>query len=246
MNRQEWIDRLATGGDKPHTRGVIYNKQEVDQIFRTGSRITSVCYTHPITNKEYEFFTNNHIFGYPSLGESFCPCSLTIPGECVPREGCEDGIMNSFDKYAAVHNNTDFYIWSIDELLDLLAGLGRVEGEGYDGNCTVESLIKEILDPDNKYKKTKQGVTRHLGMTSNNLMVDLKCMFLLGSACIEGTIGDSAVKIYSTSNHALRYYLNDTQENIEKMDIQGTYSCVPAQWKEFVEHLNKTAEEAME
>lgn len=129
MNRLEWIELLTTGGKSPHIKGVIYSHEEVENILK-GNRnnITAVTYTKDDEN-QVEFFTNNHILGYPFLGDDFCPCSMSTPITAVPRPGCEDGVLDSVDKYNAVFNRTR-HIWSMDELIDFLATIGMVEGEG--------------------------------------------------------------------------------------------------------------------
>ena len=130
MTRTEWIELFTTGMDKPHTKGVIYTEEQVDEIIKRGERITSICYTDD-DGKDHEFFTNNHIFAYPAMGNYWCSCSMGFPISVVPRPGCEDGIIDNFAKYKVVHGS-DFYMWSYDELIDYLATLGMVKGEGLD------------------------------------------------------------------------------------------------------------------
>lgn len=129
MNRVQWIELLLTGGDKPHIKGVVYSREEAERILSGEGRnnITGITWSDDLGN-EAEFFTNNHLFGYPHLGDDFCPCSMSTPMSCVPRPGCEDGIINSVDKYLAVHKRA-LMIWSMDELIDFLAQRGMVDGE---------------------------------------------------------------------------------------------------------------------
>lgn len=129
MTRSEWLELFKTGNGKKHIAGVIYTREQVDEILQSSNKsIVEITYhrdDHDF-NTDVAFFTNNHIFAYPYLGDKFGSCTMAVPPLCIPRPGCEDGVMNTFEKYSVVHKRSKT-LWSEDELIDFLETLGMVE-----------------------------------------------------------------------------------------------------------------------
>lgn len=128
MNREQWKEFFKTGNGKPHCAGRVLSKAEVTSIFKDpNGTITSITYQDDLGNVA-EFFSDNHIFGYPELGPDFISSTMLTRQPCVPRPGCEDGNINSLDKYHAVFK-VELSIWSEDELIDFLATRFKVDDE---------------------------------------------------------------------------------------------------------------------
>lgn len=49
-------------------------------------------------NKNQYFFSNDHCQDH-GLGEDFVPVTHYLPARCVPREGIEDGIIDTVEKW---------------------------------------------------------------------------------------------------------------------------------------------------
>lgn len=131
MNREEWKNLFLTGGGKRHLAGVVYSKEQTDELLKQPrGNITGMIYSNEEGEEEetVEFFTNNSLVWYPHIESLFCSCSMTTPMDCVERPGCEDGIINTLDKYQVVFKRTR-YLWSVDEVIDFLATKYRVTGE---------------------------------------------------------------------------------------------------------------------
>lgn len=99
--------------------GRVFTEQDViDRIAHGGPLIA-----HNFSTKEgleYEFFTNNHLFGYKLFPIEVIPVTMQMPLAVVPREGCEDGIIDSYDKYRAVFKDS-ICLWSLDQIIEVMA-----------------------------------------------------------------------------------------------------------------------------
>lgn len=115
---------------KTHQRGEVLTEAEVIDFFnmhgsvRSHASITShsFCFRY-IDHPDYDevmFFSRNHLFGYKVLPSDFVACSFGANGNCVAREGVEDGVMDTFDKWKVVHGERKRFIFSLDELVDFL------------------------------------------------------------------------------------------------------------------------------
>lgn len=132
MNRAELKELVLTGNGKPYLTGNIYSKEQVNEILASSKGITSHEFSLTNENGEtinYEFFSNNHIFAYKVLPIKTLSCSMVTPLDVVPREGCEDGIIDNFDKYKAVFSRNEDVkrIFSLDELLDVLVAYSYID-----------------------------------------------------------------------------------------------------------------------
>lgn len=115
---------------KKHLYGEVLTEQQVIgyfeqcKFFSTVRGLTSHSFSlHSLPNTDYDevvFFSRNHLYGYQTIPEDFTSCSFGIPGHCVARPGCEDGVIDTFDKYKAVHGHKTRYLWSIQELVDFI------------------------------------------------------------------------------------------------------------------------------
>lgn len=115
---------------KKHLGGNVLTEQEIINFYndvKSGKEYRNGLCEHSLSlgsdNNEYSgvsFFTHNHLYGYTIIPEDFCSCSFSIPGRCVARPGCEDGIMDSFDKYKAVHGKGVRYLYSVQALVDFI------------------------------------------------------------------------------------------------------------------------------
>lgn len=214
MNRLELLNVFVNGDGKfSHNKGVIYNKEQVNEILsKPGGRITEIIYTDD-KGDDVTFFTNNHLFGYPHLGDDFCPCSMTLPISCVARPGCEDGVINSLDKYIAVHPR-DKILYSYDELLDYLETINKVE---------VVDFIDFVFDKcsaDKMWDRTQYGTETFKGKTGDgkNQIVEMESVFAIGSLYCSGKIGNGVFNLYYRYGGTYQYYLANSQDEINKME----------------------------
>lgn len=66
------------------------------------------------------FFSDDHCFGVHVLPEHFVPCTMEFPRRIVPREGLEDGWVDTIEKYIRIFQKDCEQITSIEELVDFL------------------------------------------------------------------------------------------------------------------------------
>jgi hypothetical protein len=66
------------------------------------------------------FFTDNHCFGNGQLPSGWVPCSQSFPLMVTPREGLEDGVIDTIEKFVSVFESDAKQITSMDELLEIL------------------------------------------------------------------------------------------------------------------------------
>lgn len=123
--RNEWMEAF-TAPTVLKQQCLILNESQITECFNKGERFTYVGYhddKHCVV-----FFTSTYFFT-DNLGAKFVHCSSIAGSRAVPRPGCEDGWMNTFDKYKAVHCVDTTIIYSYEELIDFLDKLGMVERE---------------------------------------------------------------------------------------------------------------------
>ena len=101
-----------------YLNGRVLTEQDViDRIAHGGPLIA-----HNFSTKEgleYEFFTTNHLFGYKLFPMEVIPVTMHMPLGVVAREGCEDGIINTYDKYKVVFKDS-IRLWSLDHILEIM------------------------------------------------------------------------------------------------------------------------------
>lgn len=74
-----------------------------------------------ISDNDYFFFSDDHCFGVNVLDETqWCPCTSNFPMYVAPREGLEDGYIDTVAKYIKVLCKDMKQITSIGDLVDLL------------------------------------------------------------------------------------------------------------------------------
>lgn len=69
---------------------------------------------------KYFFFSDDHGFGHGVLPDDFVPCTAYLPLEVTPREGLEDGIVDTVEKYMFIFCKDKKQINSIEELCEYL------------------------------------------------------------------------------------------------------------------------------
>lgn len=129
LTREEWYQEFAKpvlptnlGIKNPYCQ--ILTAEEVRRAFWCGHNINWVGYREG--DKGCVFFTSNYHF-CDKLGDKFVHVSGTTRNTAVPRPGCEDGHMNTLEKFKAVFHAEDIYIYSKEELVDFLDTIGMVE-----------------------------------------------------------------------------------------------------------------------
>lgn len=106
---------------KPYIDGKVLSKEEVNERFKHASSIT--VHTFTINNQQYEFFSNNHIFGHGLWPIKVESSTFTIPLTVNPREGLEGGLVSNVDEYFNVFKPY-LILFSFDEVLEtMLDGL---------------------------------------------------------------------------------------------------------------------------
>lgn len=114
-----------------HCYGKVLTREQVKQWAKKS--LTS--HTEVLLSTErigVRFYSTNHLFGYPILPKNFVPCSSTIPYHVAPREGFEEGCLDTaadllrFDDFCSPEQHV---IESLDELVDYLNQYYRVQTE---------------------------------------------------------------------------------------------------------------------
>lgn len=77
-----------------------------------------ICISNVYTNQF--FFSDDHCFGVYVLPDEWVPCTSKIPQLAKEREGLEDGIIDTVEKYNFVYNKDNHQITTIDELVKIL------------------------------------------------------------------------------------------------------------------------------
>jgi hypothetical protein len=66
------------------------------------------------------FFSDNHIFGYPTLPKDWVPHTIVLPQTIEPRPSVPNGKVDTIEKYVSVFYRDGTQLNSIDELVDIL------------------------------------------------------------------------------------------------------------------------------
>lgn len=99
------------------TQGVITTEQALVRSHHSKTLVTCVSQKHGVY-----FFTDNHCFGYPYLPNDFVPCTSSFPMKVAPREGLEDGWIQTIEQYIAVFHYDEKQISTLEELVALIDG----------------------------------------------------------------------------------------------------------------------------
>lgn len=117
-----------------HRYGEVLTREQVKQRVKK----TLISHTEILLGPEgherigVRFYSTNHLFGYPILPKNFVPCTSTIPYRVAPREGFEEGCLDTaadllrFDDFCSPEQHV---IESLDELVDYLNQYYRVQTE---------------------------------------------------------------------------------------------------------------------
>jgi hypothetical protein len=118
-------------------KGVL-NKEQAIEYARCNRAITTLSNM----SANMFFFSDNHCFGNGQLPPDWVPCSQVFPSMVTPREGLEDGLIDTIEKFVSVFQSGDHQVTSMDELLEIL-------------NKPPEYL--EVVKPKPFFTKEKKG-----------------------------------------------------------------------------------------
>lgn len=102
----------------PHCQGQVLTIAQVDQ-----RRGTVISHTFVGKDQNVQFFSNNHMFGYPHLPACCVPTTISVPRRVAPRPGFEDGWVSSAAEEVRFerHCNPKLrIIETLDELIEYL------------------------------------------------------------------------------------------------------------------------------
>lgn len=94
------------------TAGVL---SSVDAAVR--AKAVGTLVVHSNRQKNLFFFSDSHMFMHPLL-KGWVPKTCVFPDHVTPREGLEDGIIDTVEKYLFIFEQGKQQINSIDELVD--------------------------------------------------------------------------------------------------------------------------------
>jgi hypothetical protein len=98
-------------------KGVITTEEAKDYVT---ARKQLVTVTSRHDDKSRFFFTTDHCFGVYVMPDDFVPCTTQFPTYVTPRPGCEDGVVDTVEKYLSVFKEDATQITSIEELCEYL------------------------------------------------------------------------------------------------------------------------------
>lgn len=91
--------------------GVLSREEAKSRAQRTGT----VIIISSMKDKTF-FYSDDHCFGYKVLPDNFVPCTTSLPMSVVAREGLEDGIIDTLEKYESVFCDGYTRIESLEQL----------------------------------------------------------------------------------------------------------------------------------
>jgi hypothetical protein len=120
MITKEQLLNASTTGKRSHGRPLlgVLTKQQAEERVRSKGRLTSI--SNRYDENEVLFFSDDHCFGVGVLPDGWVSSSSTLPNTVVPREGLEDGIVNTVDKNLFIFHKQARVIQSIEELVEYL------------------------------------------------------------------------------------------------------------------------------
>lgn len=96
-------------------KGVLTKKEQEEQLSARKGIMTIGSYEDGVF-----FFTDDYCMGLNVLPKHYVSSSTTIPIQVAPREGLEDGIVDSVDKFIQIFESERRLIESMDDLLEVL------------------------------------------------------------------------------------------------------------------------------
>ena len=71
-------------------------------------------------NTNINFYTDSYTFGLNVLPRSFVPSMTSLPMSVAPREGVEQGIINTEEQFYTVFVCPEKFVQTLDELIEKL------------------------------------------------------------------------------------------------------------------------------
>lgn len=99
-----------------NNRKGILTREEAQKFIEKNGHIFHVV----DVNTNINFYTDSYTFGLNVLPKSFVPSMTSLPMSVAPREGVEQGIINTEEQFYAVFAYHETFVQSLDELLEKL------------------------------------------------------------------------------------------------------------------------------
>lgn len=112
--------------------GVLTTEQAQSRYYDNGRDLVTIS----SLKHNVFFFSDDHIFGYKILPESFVPCSGGFPVMVKPCTNVPNGAIDTLEKYIDYFHKNKRQITTIEELANFIDDLAEVETVQNDGGST--------------------------------------------------------------------------------------------------------------